>query len=280
MLNFLLSPEGRWESGARAELHQNRGFLFGDGFFETIRQCSDGLIPLASFHAGRISRSAAQLGFSGFTHFSEAGLLRLISGIPAPPFRGDRRLKLVFFRQGPGAYAPETSCTAGIYAEVSELAQPFISRISNLGISEKVQLFPSAWAGIKSLSALPYVLAARERREMGADEILLLSPDGLVVEGSFSAVFWKDSLGIRFAEESLGGVDSCMRRFLRHHFQAEKISCNPARIEARTLFETAGWILCASALGLRFFSQEKDFRLPEEFSQLAGLGFSGWELPT
>ncbi len=272
MLNFILSPEGSWETPGLDALSFNRAFFFGDGFFETIRLDKSGILPLGRYHASRISRSAQFLGFPEFSDFTENDLRKLIAGLPKSG-EEDRKLKLIFFRKGPGTYAPELPFQTGLFAEISTLSLPLFSRIRKMEKASAVQLFPTDFSWIKSTSALPYVLAGRERREKGADEILLCSPDGIVVEGSFSSLCWEDRDGIHFTPGNLGGVDSCSRRFLEDSFLARGISFTEKAISAQDLQERANWICFCSALGFRFFQQGKeDFRLPEAFSSLDFFG--------
>jgi branched-subunit amino acid aminotransferase/4-amino-4-deoxychorismate lyase len=200
----------------------------------------------------------------------------LIAALPQTK-EEDRKLKLVFFRKGPGTYAPESPFCTGLFAEISTLSLPVFSRIRNIEKASSVQLFPTGYSWIKSTSALPYVLAGRERKEKGADEILLCSPEGLVVEGSFSSLCWEDREGIHFTPGNLGGVDSCSRRFLEDSFAGRGISFSEKPISAKDLHGQANWICFSSALGFRFFQHgQEDLRLPGAFS---GLDFFADGLP-
>ena len=71
LLNFILSDDGLPVQDHETDLSHNRSFLFGDGFFETIRLGKNGFCPLATLHASRIARSAAFLKFTEWESFDE-----------------------------------------------------------------------------------------------------------------------------------------------------------------------------------------------------------------
>jgi len=267
MLNFLFSADGKLIEPEEYSLSLNRSFLYGDGFFETIRRSEIGNIGLSAFHADRISRSARLLAFSGLADYSEKNLHQLIEQMNLPQTGKAMKIKLVFFRHGVDGYAPGDDCATFIYATCSDLNLPVMSSIEKIAVSDSVRIIPAPYSGIKSTSALPYVIAGRERKQKGCDEILLLSPDGLVVEGSFTSICWEDSEGIHFTPRELGGIDSCSRRFLEDYFQNASVSFTEKRISPENLMKESLWVCLASALVLRFWSrnQERNF-IPGIFS--------------
>jgi|GEM_PF-2448073 branched-subunit amino acid aminotransferase/4-amino-4-deoxychorismate lyase len=267
MLNYILPLQDERFEVTNASFSENRSFLFGDGFFETIRLNNKGIMPLAGYHAARIARSAALLQFPGIHSFSSHDLHTLFHRIPGSEDWKGMKLKLIFFRQGKGGFAPEAYCKTMVFASASDLRLPFISRIESVSVAESLRIFPSEFAGIKSTSALPYVMAGMERKRKACDEIILLSPDGFVVEGSFTSICWKDDDGIHFTPRELGGIDSVSRRFLEDFFGSAPVSFSEKRITPGELLKNSHWICFSSALGLRFFTPQAghDF-LPEIFA--------------
>ncbi len=272
MLKLIRSGDGLWENPD--SLTDNRSFFFGDGFFETMRIGPSAFFPLAAIHADRIRRSAIALGFSDFFDMDQAALLNLIFEFLPEKMEGDFRLKLLFFRKGEGAYAPLGDCTTGIYAELQPLSLPFFTFLDKTGIAESLYIRPNEFAWIKSSSALQYVLVGIERQKRGLDEIILRSPDGYVVEGSFTSICWKESNRICFPSRQLGGIDGCQRRFIEGFFRDSGIAFIEVNKEASELLEKADWICFASGLGLRFFMGKVNSRqLPDEFSGFPVDGF-------
>lgn len=272
MLKLIRSEEGHWESPE--SLTNNRSFLFGDGFFETMRIGPSAFFPLAAIHADRIKRSAIALGFSDFFDMDQVALLNLIFEFLPENLEGDFRLKLLFFRKGEGAYAPLGDCTTGIYAELQPLNLPFFTFLDKTGIAESLYIRPNEFGWIKSSSALQYVMAGIERQKLGLDEIILSSPDGYVVEGSFTSICWKESNRICFPSRQLGGIDGCQRRFIEGFFRESGIAFIEVNQEASELLEKSEWICFSSGLGLRFFMVKENSRqVPEEFSGFPVDGF-------
>jgi branched-subunit amino acid aminotransferase/4-amino-4-deoxychorismate lyase len=255
MLNFIFSSDGEQLVAHDIPIGENRSFLFGDGFFETIRLNRNGRMPLAEYHAGRISGTAELLGFSEFIDFSTSDLQNLVKSMEFQGNGTDFRIKLVFFRQGPGNYEPGQACRQLIYATCNGLEIPFLSFIRHVAVSDSVILHPSPLSGIKSTAALPYVVAGMERSKKSADEIILLSPGGYVVEGSFTSICWEDQDGIFFTSRELGGIDSCQRRFLEDYFRSVEMPFGEKFIIPEDLLDNSRWICFASALGLRFLSR-------------------------
>jgi branched-subunit amino acid aminotransferase/4-amino-4-deoxychorismate lyase len=267
MLNYLFSLQEELADDTGSELSANRSFLFGDGFFETIRLNHRGIMPLASYHAARIARSAALLQFTGFESFGTDGLHALLRRIPESRDWKGMKLKLVFYRHGSGGYGPEIDSITMVYASASPLNLPFISRINTIAVAESVRIFPSQFSPVKSTSALPYVMAGIERKRKSCDEIMLLSPEGFVVEGSFTSICWEDEDGIHFTPRHLGGIDSCSRRFLEDYFQTFSIPVSEKQIKPEELVNRSRWICFSSALGLRFLtSNSGDPVIPEVFA--------------
>lgn len=273
MLKLIRSGDGLWESPD--SLTDNRSFFFGDGFFETMRIGPSAFFPLAAFHADRIKRSAIALDFPDFTEMDQAALLNLIFEFLPQKIEADQRLKLLFFRKGAGAYAPDATCSVGIYAELQPLSLPFFTFLDETGIAESLYIRPNECGWIKSSSALQYVLAGIERQKRGLDEIILCSPEGFVVEGSYTSICWKESNRICFPSRQLGGIDGCQRRFIEGFFRESGIAFSEEVQAASELLKKADWVCFASGLGLRFFmGNGKVKQVPDEFSGFPVEGFA------
>lgn len=274
MLNYLFSLQEELADEAGSELSENRSFLFGDGFFETIRLNHNGIMPLAAYHAARISASASLLQFKGLEAFSTDGLQALLRRIPESTDWKGMKLKLVFYRHGTGGYGPEGDYKTMVYASASPLKLPFISRIEKVAVAESVRIFRSELSHVKSTSALPYVMAGMERNSKACDEIILLSKEGFAVEGSFTSICWEDEEGIHFTPRQLGGIDSCSRRFLEDHFRTFSIPVSEKEVKPEELLNRSHWICFSSALGLRILTPNHGHQfIPEVFtlSELEGL---------
>jgi branched-chain amino acid aminotransferase len=147
----------------------DEGFLRGDGAFEVIRLYAGRPFALDD-HLERMAGSAAGLRLE----FDAAAMRADVEALLGARDTGDAVLRLVVTRGG-----------------------------RRLGMVEVLKDFPDTLAlasvtyaptrildGIKSLSYASNMLAGRIAREQGADEALLVTPHGRVLEGPTSSFFY------------------------------------------------------------------------------------------
>jgi branched-subunit amino acid aminotransferase/4-amino-4-deoxychorismate lyase len=162
---------------------RDRGFLFGDGLFETMR-IADARVHLRERHLARMSRGADLLGFD------------------LPPLAELRSaLDRTIAANGASACVARLTVTRGVGgapgAEPEEPPTVLITLRPLLQSRESIRLISLATPQppllgterIKSTSYLGYVLAAREAVARGADEGVMVDAEGWVTEGSVSNIF-------------------------------------------------------------------------------------------
>jgi 4-amino-4-deoxychorismate lyase len=177
------------------------GVTRGDGCFEGIRVLTDesgrSVPDKLDRHLSRMTRSAGALDLA----FDEGGWRRLVATacqawtLPAP---GEAAMKLVLTR-GPAAQAHPTG-----YLTVTELAADYARqrregiRVITLGRGVASDAFGSApWllGGVKTLSYAVNMAAQRAAEQRGADDAILVSSDGYVLEAPTGSVVWSASRG-------------------------------------------------------------------------------------
>jgi branched-chain amino acid aminotransferase len=169
----------------------DRGFLFGDGVFESMRSYAGRVFRLAQ-HLDRLARSAALAGLEGAPLRSD--LEAAVGELVAANRLTDARIRLTLTRgRGrPGDYvgtdSPPTivisaAAYAGLPADVVEAGAT--ATVARRRAVPADCLDPA----IKSLSRMPSVLARREAAERGAFETILLDASGRLTEGTSSNVF-------------------------------------------------------------------------------------------
>jgi branched-chain amino acid aminotransferase len=149
----------------------DEGLLRGDGVFEVL--CLyDGRPYALEEHLERLDRSAANLRLPVDLDAVRADVVRLLAAAGGEPdpgalrivlTRGGRRLLLT---ESLPEHAPAIRLATVTYAPVRLLD------------------------GIKSLSYAANMLATRIAQEQGADEALLVTPHGRVLEAPTSSLFW------------------------------------------------------------------------------------------
>ena len=163
----------------------NRGLLFGDGLFETMI-FDQGKIRFSDFHKARLLDGCKILGLevTGLSTIEKLErYLRLNFGVEIP-----KRIRWTIFRKGEGKYTPLTD-------EIHEVLQiqpftPAPSFKNSAFFHPEIYLSHSPWSHCKTINALPYVLANRDRAQLGMDEVLLLSQGSYLSEGGSSNLFW------------------------------------------------------------------------------------------
>lgn len=243
---------------------KNRSFLFGDGFFETMRWSASGSCLLWTFHWDRIVRTQKALCFSWPESLTESVVESLIREKIPDQGSSEWRVKILFFRVGDGKYTAERPSVA-FFLQVETCETPLIRSIRHVKVSQSVTISKHPFSWIKSCSSLPYVMAGIERADLKADELILTNANGEVIEGSYSFIFWSKKGDLFVADPELGGIDSCMRRFLIHYWQSQKIPFEYVRVPLQEL-EQADWIGFGNGIGLMLYSQ-KNLPTPELFPE-------------
>jgi branched-chain amino acid aminotransferase len=147
------------------------GLLRGDGVFEVIR-VYDGVPFALDEHLRRLERSASNLRLPLDVEAVRADAWRLLAHAGAGP--DHELLRIVVTRGGRRLLMTEPMPE-----------QPDVIRLASVTYSPTRIL-----DGVKSLSYGANMLASRLARERGADEALLVTPHGHVLEAPTSSIFW------------------------------------------------------------------------------------------
>lgn len=145
------------------------GLYRGDGAFEVIRLYAGRPFALDD-HLARLERSAAALRLEFDRMALRAEIAALLEA--AGPVEG--QLRLILTRGGRRIVATEP---VPVHAETVKVGSVTYQTTIVLN-------------GVKSLSYGANMLATRLAKEAGADEALLVRPDGIVLEPPTSTMFW------------------------------------------------------------------------------------------
>ena len=166
----LASVDGRITPTAEATIGlEDDGLYRGDGAFEVIRLYGGKPFALVD-HLDRLERSAAaiELGFDRGALESEIGALLEQAGAV------EGQLRLIVTRGGRRIAATE----------------PIPDHPETLSLATVTYCPTVILNGVKSLSYAANMQATRIAKGQGADEAVLVRPDGTVLEPPTSAVFW------------------------------------------------------------------------------------------
>ncbi len=196
----------------------DRGFLFGDGVYETARTYF-GRPFLLDRHLARLQRSADRLWMPipGGLHGLEHEIRRSLEAAR----NADSYLRIMVTRGSRPGFVNLDAATAGdgliviivrpleafdpaCYAEGVDVALVGVTRTGKRSLDPK----------IKSGNYLNNIIALHEARRQGAFECLMPNQDGYITEGSTSNVFLVKRGALRTPSLECGLLDGITRSFL------------------------------------------------------------------
>jgi branched-chain amino acid aminotransferase len=188
----LASVDGTIMSTADATVPlKDDGLYRGDGAFEVIRIYGGRLFALGD-HLDRLERSSGAINLE----FDRAALEREIGVLLTEGGEVDGQLRLIVTRGGRRIAAIEP-----LPAHADTL------RLATITYSPNVIL-----NGVKSLSYAANMQATRLAQAQGADEAVLVQPDGIVLEPPTAAIFWISPQGsLRTPALDVGVLESITR---------------------------------------------------------------------
>jgi branched-chain amino acid aminotransferase len=163
----------------------DRGFLLGDGLFETMAAC-DGAVPELTRHYARLCAGALLLRLP--VPVGEVTLACAVGAVLDTNELREAALRLTLTRgPGPRGLLPQGNPAPTLLLTAAPLPPP--GGPWHLVTSTIRRDEDSPLSAIKSLNYLPNVLARLEAAELGADDALLLNRAGRVAETSAATLF-------------------------------------------------------------------------------------------
>jgi aminodeoxychorismate lyase len=227
----------------------DRGFLYGDGLFETIR-IVNGRPFRWEAHWKRLENGAKflkiKLPMPGKKARALAEQLVVKNRMP------DSLLRLALSRGiGVRGYSPKNA-THPTFAMTLHPApeigkQPvrwkLITSSFRLPVGEPLAQF-------KTANKLPQILARAEADAAGADEALLLNTDGFVVEGASSNLFWIEHKTFCTPPLAAGILPGVTREIVQEICQRSKIAVREKSIRSKALKRADGIFLSLTSWGI------------------------------
>ena len=169
----------------------NRGFLLGDGVFESMR-FTDNRAPFLGLHVARLHAAMEAHGMNIPESLQEAHLKESLEAWRQTwPFDGDARIRLTAYREGPGKYTPATDDTSWV-ATVERMDTRGFSLAPkglDVDIYQDMHKHVSPVSRYKNIASTVYVHAARHARIQGWGDALILNADQKIIESSRSNLF-------------------------------------------------------------------------------------------
>jgi branched-chain amino acid aminotransferase len=223
---------------------QNRSFLYGDGFFETIRVI-EGHFPLISFHLERARRTAGffQMDWndSWTSDFFKQSIdeKKLYNGL----------LRATFYRGDGGTYVPaennihisilvrNDTRINGLFFTEPSTEEILIEKLEALpvikvGLYHKLTKPHSSLSSFKSTSSILYVLAGNYLKQSNYEDLILLNDSKRLCEGLTSNLLLLNKGNWLTPSEDEGPVAGTFLAFLRTFLPIVDAQISTSEMEA------------------------------------------------
>ena len=195
----------------------NRGFQYGDSFFETIK-CYKGVPFFFEEHYFRIAASFCVLKMNTPPTFSMESLQSLIQEllIKNSLNNDSARIRISFFRKAGGYYSPDYNDVNFIIESMTLNLHKYQINLPGLiaGLYKDNFLPKHTIGNIKSNNKIVNVLASIFARDMDYDDCVLINQDKCVVESISGNLFIVQNGTIKTTSLEHGCVDGVLRKIL------------------------------------------------------------------
>jgi aminodeoxychorismate lyase len=227
----------------------DRGFLYGDGLFETIRVV-DGKLFRWREHWKRLEAGAKFLKIK--LPFGREAAQRLAMKLVARNKKPDSILRVTLSRGvGLRGYSPkgatQPTFVMALHGAPALTQKPPIWKLvtSSFRLPANEPL-----ARYKTANKLPQILARAEADAAGADEALLLNPEGFVVEGTSSNLFWIERGTVCTPPLEAGILPGITRAVVLEICRRLKIPAREKKARLKNLAQAGGVFLSLTSLGI------------------------------
>jgi branched-chain amino acid aminotransferase len=227
---------------------EDRGFLYGDGLFETLR-ADKGRVHFLAEHLGRLQASAAFFRLpwpEDLDWGARLGRLLAANGLTT----ATARIKILLSRGvAPGLGLPEAGHpTLVVWAFPYEPPSP-----GEYAAGWPVVIFPQGRTTLvgrhKSLNYLFYLAARQYALDRGAQEALILEADGRVSEGAATSLVYRHGGGF-FTPEAASALPGVTVAVLRRGLTARGLSLETRPTPVDRLLAADGLWLANSLMGV------------------------------
>ena len=236
----------------------DRGFLLGDGVFETIRICSGRALELP-LHLGRLRSSAEkmEIPLPGDLEVRLGDAITEVigaNGLDGAAMTAAVRLTVSRGPVAGRALLPPTGVAPTLVVQAWRVDPPppeLLRRGLHLVISTVRRDPMSPLAAVKTTSRADFVYARLEAHRRAADDALFLTTDGHVAEATSASIFMLDSAGIATPSLECGILRGTTREWvIRSGALALGVSVREIQLAPEELRSASEVLLASSVAGI------------------------------
>jgi 4-amino-4-deoxychorismate lyase len=257
-----------WVNGVECNVInlRDRGFLYGDGLFETMR-VQNGAVRLLPLHLERLRLGAVRLAIGVPPAELLAGeIARAAANHP------DAVLKLILTRgQGPRGYAPASGVEASrvLIADALPPHAQALQSQKTVGVCQTRLGVNTRLAGLKTLNRLECVLGRAEWTDNRIAECLMMDDMDYVIGGTMSNIFVRFDTALCTPQVDRCGIAGVMRRWVIDTEAAMGNAVIERRMQLAELESAREVFLTNALIGIWSVGE---LRLPQGTRQLAEFG--------
>jgi aminodeoxychorismate lyase len=240
---------GQFLSEAEAVVPVNdRGFMYGDGLFETMRVVNGKPFRFAQ-HLDRMTRGADFLKIK--PPFAPKELEKFAAQLIEQNKMPDAILRVMLTR-GPGERGYKFNGHSKPTVVMTLHSAPSLENPVEWNLITSSFRIPAAdpLSSFKTTSKLLYVMARAEAAEKGADEALLINTNGEVAETASGNLFWVYDDKICTVPTGRGVLPGITRAIVLEICQTMGLQTNKRVIKPEALRNSQGIFVTQSALGV------------------------------
>lgn len=228
----------------------DRGFLYGDGLFETLRVCRGRLFRWHE-HWDRFARGMEFLKLKA--PFGQGELLVFANELLARNEGQEGTLRFTLSRGAGGRGYSLRGAENPTLLMTTHPAPPL--QLKGLHrwdlITSSSRLLPhERLAQFKTCNKLPQILARAEAEAVGAQEALLLNSEGWVVEGAASNLFWISKGVVCTPAPDSGILPGVTRTAIQELCRELNLEAKTGELKIEQLYETEGVFVSLSSIGV------------------------------
>jgi branched-chain amino acid aminotransferase len=226
----------------------DRGFLLGDGLFETMR-AAGGRVPLLGRHLARLRAGAALLGLP--VPLDDAGLAAAASALLEAEGLRDAAIRLTLTRgPGPrGLLPPPAPAPTVLLAAFPLPAPPPPARAAFVQVTRRNERSPLS--RLKALGYLDNLLALQEARAAGTDEPILLNTAGRLACAATANLFLIAGGTLLTPPLAEGVLPGITRALVLELARGLGVACREVPLPPEHLARAEGAFLTSSLAGMR-----------------------------
>lgn len=255
-------------SGDAAIQVDSRAFRYGYGLFETML-VQDGAIRLEALHWDQLKAGLAALHISASPHFLIGLAEALHKTINRNGVQALGRARLQVWPSS-GGFSDSDAFNAEYCIETFTLSKETQRLNENgliIGIAEGVIKSADAFSHIKTCSALPYALAARQAKDKYWNDALLLNQHGNIADSTIANFFLVVENTIFTPPLSEGCVAGVMRRHLMEVLPSWEYSIMEQPLHLHMIEDAKAAFLTNAIRGIRWVKELNGHHFTQEIPQ-------------